>query len=45
MADPVIDAGRATEGLSAICELAAQHQVRVAVEFIPFTGIPDLATA
>jgi sugar phosphate isomerase/epimerase len=43
--DPVIDAGRATEGLSAICELAAQRQVRVAVEFIPFTAIPDLATA
>ncbi len=42
--DPTMDATRATEGFAALCERAAQHGVRVAIEFLPWSAVPDLAT-
>jgi sugar phosphate isomerase/epimerase len=43
--DPTMDATRATEGFAALCERAAEHGVRVAIEFLPWSAVPDLATA
>lgn len=37
--DELIDA------FAAVCDRAARHDVRVHLEFTPFSGIPDLATA
>ena len=37
--------GEAGERLAALCERASAHGLRVAVEFLPWTGIPDLETA
>ena len=34
----------AAEGFAALCALAAARDVRVCIEFLPWTGIPDLAT-
>jgi sugar phosphate isomerase/epimerase len=36
---------RAVEGFATLCERAAEHDMVVAIEFVPFTAIPDLATA
>ena len=33
-----------TEGFAALCEHAAEHGVRVAIEFLPWSAVPDLAT-
>jgi sugar phosphate isomerase/epimerase len=41
---PTMDAVRATEGFAALCERASAHGVRVAVEFLPWSAVPDLAT-
>lgn len=35
----------AVEGFAALCDDAAEHGLRVALEFMPFSGIPDLAAA
>ena len=43
--NPTIDLARATDGFAAVCHRAAERAIRVAIEFIPFTAIPDLATA
>ena len=43
--NPTIDLARATDGFAAVCRRAAERGMRVAIEFIPFTAIPDLATA
>jgi sugar phosphate isomerase/epimerase len=40
-----IDFARATEGFAALCERAAARGACVAIEFLPWTAIPDLATA
>lgn len=45
MEPELISVGRATEGLAALAEVVASQGVRVGVEFLPWTGIPDLATA
>ena len=37
--------GVTAERFAAVCERAAQHDVLVALEFLPWSGIPDLATA
>jgi sugar phosphate isomerase/epimerase len=34
---------RAIEGFAALCEQVGAHGMRVALEFLPWTGIPDLA--
>jgi sugar phosphate isomerase/epimerase len=34
-----------TESYAAVCDRAAQYGIRCSLEFIPFMGIPDLATA
>ena len=36
---------RVAERFAALCERAASHGLRVALEFMPWTGIPDAATA
>jgi sugar phosphate isomerase/epimerase len=41
---PTMDAARATEGFAALCERASEHGVRVAIEFLPWSAVPDLAT-
>jgi sugar phosphate isomerase/epimerase len=35
----------AVEGFGRLCDEAAEHGLRVALEFLPFSGIPDLPTA
>jgi sugar phosphate isomerase/epimerase len=35
----------AVEGFAVLCERAREYGIRVAIEFVPFTAIPDLATA
>ena len=42
---PEFDYQRALRGLERACELAAEQNVSVALEFIPGTAVPDLATA
>jgi sugar phosphate isomerase/epimerase len=42
---PTMDAGRATEGFAALCERAAAQDARVAIEFLPWSAVPDLASA
>ena len=39
------DVDATTAGFAAICDEAAEHGQRVALEFLPWTGIADLATA
>jgi sugar phosphate isomerase/epimerase len=41
--DATIDAGRAAEGLAALCRHLGEAHIAVAVEFLPWTGIPSLA--
>jgi sugar phosphate isomerase/epimerase len=36
---------RAVEGFAALCEQVGEHGMSVSLEFLPWTGIPDLATA
>ncbi len=43
--EPTIDAGPATEGLAELGRRAEAAGLRVAVEFLPWTGIPSLAVA
>jgi sugar phosphate isomerase/epimerase len=43
--DQAIDFARAADGFAAVCQRAAARGMRVAIEFIPFTAIPDLASA
>jgi sugar phosphate isomerase/epimerase len=40
-----IDRDRAAEALAGLCERAAEHGLRVSLEFLPWSGIPDLTTA
>jgi sugar phosphate isomerase/epimerase len=40
-----IDRDRAAEAFAGLCERAAEHGLRVSLEFLPWSGIPDLATA
>ena len=43
--EPTIDAGPATEGLAELAAIAGAADLRVAVEFLPWSGIPTLAAA
>ena len=40
-----VDRDVAVEGFAALCDDAAEHGLAVALEFMPFSGIPDLAAA
>jgi sugar phosphate isomerase/epimerase len=40
-----VDRDIAIEGFAALCDDAAAHGMTVALEFMPFSGIPDLASA
>lgn len=42
---PDLDLKRATDGFAAACRVAHDNNLRVALEFIPGTAIPDLKTA
>jgi len=42
---PAIDTGAAAEGLAIACDVAAGHDQQLGVEFLPWTGISNLATA
>lgn len=35
----------ASERYAALCDLAAEHELKVPIEFLPWSAIPDLATA
>jgi sugar phosphate isomerase/epimerase len=41
--DAAIDLGRAAEGLATLCRPLGEAGIAVAVEFLPWTGIPSLA--
>jgi len=43
--DPTCDLDAAREGLAVVVEIAAAASVQPCVEFLPWSGIPDLATA
>jgi sugar phosphate isomerase/epimerase len=40
-----VEHGVAVAGFASLCDDAAKHGLRVALEFMPFSGIPDLASA
>ncbi len=42
---PAIDPAKATAGLAMACDIAAARGQRLGVEFLPWTGIPNLAAA
>lgn len=42
---PEIDQAAARDGLAMVVEIGAAHGLQTCVEFLPWTGIPDLATA
>ena len=41
----VVSTDRAAEAFASICDVAAAHDLRVQLEFMPFSGIPDLQSA
>jgi sugar phosphate isomerase/epimerase len=45
LTDAGLDLGRDIEGFAALCDDAARHGLRVALEFFPFSNVPDLGTA
>ena len=45
MTDVPLNLDRDVEGFARLCDDAARHGLRIALEFIPFTHIPDAATA
>ena len=40
-----VDVGRAARGFAYACDLAARDGLRLGIEFLPWSGVPDLATA
>ena len=40
-----LDPDRAAEGMAAVCERAAARDLMVTLEYLPWSGIPDAATA
>lgn len=40
-----VDPDRAAERFAAVCDRAAEHGIGAVIEFLPWTGIPDAATA
>ncbi len=43
--EPAIDPAAAAAGLALACDVAARYGQRLGVEFLPWTGIPNLAAA
>jgi sugar phosphate isomerase/epimerase len=43
--EPALDEAAASEGLAMVAEVAAAAGMQACVEFLPWSGIPDLATA
>ncbi len=43
--EPATDLAAAAEGLAIACDVAARHGQQLGVEFLPWTGIPNLAVA
>jgi sugar phosphate isomerase/epimerase len=43
--DPRVDPEQGTAAFAALCDHAAEHGLRLQLEFIPGTGLPDLASA
>ena len=43
--EPSTDPAEAAAGLAIACDVAERHGQRLGVEFLPWTGIPNLATA
>jgi sugar phosphate isomerase/epimerase len=43
--EPTLDFGAASEGLAMVVEVASAAGLQACVEFLPWSGIPDLATA
>ena len=41
----VVNAEAAAEAFSGVCDRAAQHGLKVSLEFLPWSGIPDAKTA
>lgn len=41
----VLDLDRAAEDLAGVCDRAREHDLLVTIEFLPWSGIPDVATA
>ncbi|HBM56411.1 MAG TPA: sugar phosphate isomerase/epimerase [Acidimicrobiaceae bacterium] len=39
------DGGRAVAGFADLCDRAAERHIRVALEFLPWSAVPDLASA
>jgi sugar phosphate isomerase/epimerase len=40
-----VDEGRAAEALAGVCDRAKEHGLLVTLEYLPWSGIPDVATA
>jgi len=40
-----VDVDRAAEAFAGVCDRAAEHGLAAAIEFLPWTGIPDAASA
>jgi len=45
LTDAPLDLDRDTAGFASLCDDATAHGLRVALEFVPFGNIPDVATA
>jgi len=43
--EPDMDFGRAVDGFAALCERAAARDARVAIEFLPWSAVPDITMA
>jgi len=41
----LVDVARAASGFAYACDLAARDGLRLGIEFLPWSGVPDLATA
>jgi len=45
LGDAAVDHDAAVEGFAQLCDEAKDHGLKVALEFMPFSGIPDFAAA
>jgi len=43
--EQLVDVDVASKGFAYVCDLAAPHGLRMGLEFLPWTGIPDMRTA
>jgi sugar phosphate isomerase/epimerase len=45
LGDPVLDLQRAIANYGTVCDVAGEYGIRVALEFLPWTAVVDIATA